>query len=128
MRKGAVAGLLVILLVLAVPLGAVLIARNAPSNPCGADGISQPLSGPVPNVDGLTAGQVRLAKIIWTQAHAHSALLGRRPDQAAIIAIAVASQESALGANPAIARPNADGDAGSFQQRTKPGWYEPSPK
>jgi murein DD-endopeptidase MepM/ murein hydrolase activator NlpD len=123
MRKGAVAGSLVILLVLAVPFGAVLIARNAPTNPCRADGISQPLSGPVPKVDGLTAGQVRLAKIIWTRSHAHSALLGRRPDQAAIIAIAVASQESALGANPAIARPNADGDAGPFQQRTKPGWY-----
>ncbi|WP_188897512.1 M23 family metallopeptidase [Microlunatus endophyticus] len=35
----------------------------------------------------------------------------------------MASQESTLGANPAIARPNADGDAGPFQQRQLPGWY-----
>lgn len=124
MRKTLTVGVLVILLVVAVPFGAFLTTRNATPAPCGADGISQPRAiGPVPTVEGLSAAQVRLAKTIWIRAQAHVAQLGGHADQAAVIAIAVASQESTLGANPSIARPNADGDAGPFQQRTKPGWY-----
>lgn len=45
------------------------------------------------------------------------------PEKAWVIALCVAMQESDLGANPAAARPNSDGDAGVFQQRTLPGWY-----
>jgi murein DD-endopeptidase MepM/ murein hydrolase activator NlpD len=124
MRKTLTVGALVILLVVAVPFGAFLTARNATPDPCAADGISQPRTiGPVPTVEGLSAVQVRLAKTIWMRAHAQAARLGGHADHAAVIAIAVASQESTLGANPSIARPNADGDAGPFQQRTKPGWY-----
>lgn len=44
-------------------------------------------------------------------------------DLAALIAIAVTSQESILRATSSTNRPNADGDAGPFQQRTLPGWY-----
>jgi hypothetical protein len=106
MRKAMVAGVLVVLLVVAVPFGAFLTARNA-----------------LPAVRGLSGGQVRLAETIWARAHAHTAILGRKSGQAAIIAIAVASQESGLGTDPGTARPNRDGDAGPFQQRTKPGWY-----
>lgn len=124
MRRTLAVGALVVVLALAFPFAGFLTARNASTNqPCGPDGISQPLTGPVPKVDGLTEKQIRLANIIWSLAWANAQRLGGKGDQAGTIAIAVASQESTLGANPAIARPNADGDAGPFQQRTKLGWY-----
>ena len=43
--------------------------------------------------------------------------------RAAIIALATAKQESDLGADRSSLRPNGDGDAGVFQQRTYKGWY-----
>lgn len=39
------------------------------------------------------------------------------------IALMTAMQETRMGAAKGINKPNADGDAGVFQQRTKPGWY-----
>jgi murein DD-endopeptidase MepM/ murein hydrolase activator NlpD len=123
MRRIIVIGVLVVALVVAVPIGAFFTARNASVVSCGADGVSQAIAGPVPKVQGLSSAQVRLAQLIWRRAQRHARKLDGGPDQAAIIAIAVASQESTLGAHPTINRPNSDGDAGPFQQRAKPGWY-----
>jgi murein DD-endopeptidase MepM/ murein hydrolase activator NlpD len=124
MRRLVLLGSLAIAIVVFLPFAGFLTARNVTPTTCDGDGISQPIiPGPIPDVPGLTDGQVRLAKIIWLQAHRLSPRLGGSADQASVIAIAVASQESTLGANPSINRPNADGDAGPFQQRTLPGWY-----
>lgn len=67
---------------------------------------------------GLTARQQSLVGAIVA-----AATTTRMGTQAAVIAVMTAAQESDLGANPAIKIPNADGDAGPFQQRTLPGWY-----
>lgn len=123
MRKIIIVGFLVIALVVAIPVGAFVTTRNASVDACGADGASQVLTGLASTVHGLTSAQVRLAQVIWSRAHQHAGKLDGKPDQAAVIAIAVAAQESTLGAHPAINRPNQDGDAGPFQQRAKPGWY-----
>ncbi|QGN34469.1 M23 family metallopeptidase [Microlunatus sp. Gsoil 973] len=124
MRRLIVLGSVAIAIVVFLPFAGFLTARNVTPTICDGDGISQPIiPGPIPDMPGLTDGQVRLAKIIWLQAHKLSSRLRGPADQAAVIAIAVASQESTLGANPTINRPNADGDAGPFQQRTIPGWY-----
>jgi murein DD-endopeptidase MepM/ murein hydrolase activator NlpD len=124
MRRLVVVGSLVVAVVVFLPFAGFTTARNVTSTTCPGDGISQPMiTGPVPDVHGLSRKQVRLARIIWMQAHRLGSRLHGPVDQAAVIAIAVASQESALGANPAIGHPNADGDAGPFQQRTLPGWY-----
>lgn len=45
------------------------------------------------------------------------------PEKAWVVALITAMQESNLGADPTSFRPNRDGDAGVFQQRTLPGWY-----
>lgn len=45
------------------------------------------------------------------------------PQQAAVIALMTAMQESTMGASGSISTPNHDGDVGVFQQRAKPGWY-----
>lgn len=71
----------------------------------------------------LTAGgyqgdQLTNAAIIMQTAK--DAGLGR---DAQLIGLITAMQESNLGANPAIAMPNGDGDAGVFQQRQLDGWY-----
>lgn len=127
MRRLLIFGSLAVVLAVFLPFSGFLTARNASTSTsasCTAnDGISQPITGPIPTVSGLTSAQVRLAKIIWLEAHNLQDQLNGSADQAAVIGIAVASQESTLGADPAIARPNADGDAGPFQQRTLPGWY-----
>lgn len=118
--------LVVVLAVVAVPFGAALAVRNAGGAGCGADGPGAVVVGAVSTIEGLAESQVRLAKIIWSRARAQESRLGTGEgvgDAAAVIAIAVASQESTLGRAPTMARPNADGDAGPFQQRTKPGWY-----
>lgn len=47
----------------------------------------------------------------------------KMPEDAAVVAIMVAMQESQLGAVSGIDKPNGDGDAGVFQQRQLPGWY-----
>lgn len=44
-------------------------------------------------------------------------------ENAQIIAVMTALQETDLGADPTATRPNSDGDAGLFQQRQLPGWY-----
>lgn len=127
MRRLLILGSLAVALVIFLPFSGFLTARNATTTTttaCSAnDGISQPITGPIPTVPGLTSAQAQLAKIIWIEAHRLQDQLHGPADQAAVIGIAVASQESTLGANPAIARPNADGDAGPFQQRQLPGWY-----
>lgn len=113
----------VLVLVLAVPSVGVVLARNAP-RAClpTSEGGRQGPAGPVAE-RGLTSEQVELARTIWETALALSDRLSGKTEIAAVIAIAVASQESTLGANRASKVPNADGDAGPFQQRTKPGWY-----
>ena len=124
MRRAVLVGVVVLGLIIGLPFAGFITARNSTDSACADDdGVSQPLTGPVPDVAGLSEPQVQLARIIWTRAHALAGRLGGPADQAAVIAIAVASQESTLGANPSISHPNGDGDAGPFQQRTLPGWY-----
>lgn len=79
----------------------------------GSDGGGASTSFP-----NLTSQQVAVAQLIWRTTTSTGML-----DQAAVVAIAVALQESQLGAAPDIDQPNDDGDAGVFQQRTLPGWY-----
>lgn len=83
--------------------------------------------GPLPGIKGLSKSQVALAATIWQTSHKFAGKLNATAstaaDDAAVIAIAVARQESALGSHPGINKPNRDGDAGPFQQRTLPGWY-----
>jgi len=126
-RRLLVLGSLAVALVIFLPFSGFLTARNittTTTTTCSTnDGVSQPITGPVPTVSGLTSKQVQLAKIIWIEAHRLQDQLHGSADQAAVIGIAVASQESTLGANAAITRPNSDGDAGPFQQRQLPGWY-----
>lgn len=76
---------------------------------------TDPAGGPAA---GLTARQKSLVSAIVAAATRY-----KMGTQAATIAVMTAAQESNLGANSAISRPNADGDAGPFQQRTLPGWY-----
>jgi murein DD-endopeptidase MepM/ murein hydrolase activator NlpD len=125
-----------VLAVLAIPFALVpllvvtahFMASNAatPGN-CGADSAPpvEDQSAP-PKVADLTPAQVTVARTIylttlgvgrqerWSQA---------KTERAVLVALAVAMQESRLGAAAGIDRPNGDGDAGVFQQRTLPGWY-----
>ena len=99
---------------------------TTPGN-CGADTAppTEDRSAP-PKVADLAPAQVTVARTIylttlgvggqerWSQA---------KTERAVLVALAVAMQESRLGAAAGIDRPNGDGDAGVFQQRQKPGWY-----
>lgn len=77
--------------------------------------------GPVQGVDRsaeLTTAQLETASQIVNT--------GRKlglPPKAWLIAVAVAIQESDLGADPTSLTPNTDGDVGPFQQRALLGWY-----
>src|SRR5918992_803459 len=102
------------------------VFSTAPGN-CGTD-TAPPVedqSAP-PKVADLAPPQVTVARTIylttlgvggqerWSQA---------KTERAVLVALATAMQESRLGAADGIDRPNGDGDAGVFQQRTLPGWY-----
>src|SRR3712207_6730175 len=103
-----------------------VFSSTAPGN-CGAD-TAPPVedrSAP-PKVADLTPAQVKVARTIYLTTLA----VGRqerwsqaKTERAVLVALAVAMQESRLGAAAGIDRPNGDGDAGVFQQRTLPGWY-----
>jgi hypothetical protein len=102
------------------------VFTTTPGN-CGAE-TAPPVedqSAP-PKVADLTPGQVTVARTIYLTALG----VGRqerwpqaKTERAVLVALAVAMQESRLGAAAGIDRPNGDGDAGVFQQRTLPGWY-----
>src|SRR5687767_2561104 len=102
------------------------VFTTTPGN-CGAD-TAPPVenqSAP-PKVADLTPAQVTAARTIYLTALG----VGRqerwdqaKTERAVLVAFAVAMQESRLGAAAGIDRPNGDGDAGVFQQRTLPGWY-----
>jgi hypothetical protein len=102
------------------------VFSTAPSN-CGADTTPEVKdSSPPPKVADLTGAQVTVARTIYLTALG----VGRqerwgqaKTERAVLVALAVAMQESRLGAAAGIDRPNGDGDAGVFQQRTLPGWY-----
>lgn len=105
-------------------VGFVVVLGSTPAPPpatCGPDGYD----GTVPDISGHTTKQVKTAATIWQTAHKVSDKLGSdrksAADDAAVIAIAVARQESSLGANTAAT--GSGNDAGIFQQRTRPGWY-----
>ena len=102
------------------------VFTTTPSN-CGADTAPPVQDQPAPpKVADLAPAQVTAARTIylttlgvggqerWGQA---------KTERAVLVALAVAMQESRLGAAAGIDRPNGDGDAGVFQQRTLPGWY-----
>lgn len=72
----------------------------------------------LPTVSGFTAEQVWAAAYILKAGD--DAGVGARGQ---LISLMVAMQESNLGSSPGWDRPNGDGDAGFFQQRTLPGWY-----
>ncbi len=82
--------------------------------------------GTVPTIGSLNDRQVRVARAIWLA----SIAVGKQQkwstetaERAAVVALSAAAQESSLGAAATYQTPNGDGDAGYFQQRTKPGWY-----
>lgn len=110
----ALIGVIIVGLPMFGSLASLTASQEAPSQ-CGtaANGF-----GTVPEVAGLTPERVQIAKTIYDRARA-----ARLGNEAAVIGIAVADQESALGVAPGIQTPNADGDAGIFQQRTLRGWY-----
>lgn len=70
------------------------------------------------SVSGLSPIQAANARAIISVGQASGF-----PEKGWIVALAVALQESTLGANGSIVRANGDGDAGVFQQRTLKGWY-----
>ncbi len=74
--------------------------------------------GDTPPTIQLDAGQLDSAATIYAVALDTGAGAA-----GAIVGIAAAMTESALGANPAAATPNEDGDVGLFQQRSLVGWY-----
>jgi murein DD-endopeptidase MepM/ murein hydrolase activator NlpD len=102
------------------------VFSTRPGN-CGADTTPEADdSSPPPKVADLTAAQVTVARTIYLTALG----VGRterwdlaETERAVLVALAVAMQESRMGAAAGIDRPNGDGDAGVFQQRTLPGWY-----
>ena len=102
------------------------VFSTTPGN-CGADTAPEVEdSSPPPKVADLTSAQVTVARTIYLTALG----VGRqerwdqaKTERAVLVAFAVAMQESRLGAAAGIDRPNGDGDAGVFQQRTLPGWY-----
>lgn len=128
--KGKRSGFLVVVVVALVTLfGSIgLIMLGSPPPPQALamcwPGTS---TADLPRVDGLTDDQVAVAAAIWRTANAEAHHLGGTGDtvgdEAAVIAIAVANQESTLGANPDSRTPNRYGNAGIFQQRTLPGWH-----
>ena len=102
------------------------VFSTTPGN-CGAETAPavQDQSAP-PKVADLAPAQVTVARTIYLTTLGVGR--GERWDQAkteraVLVAFAVAMQESRLGAAAGIDRPNGDGDAGVFQQRTLPGWY-----
>jgi len=100
-----------------IPL--VLAAGLLQLQPAGSNGGCGPITiGGGGSVAGVTSQQARTAETIWAVTRAVGL-----SEQAAVIAIATAIQESSLGADPTMTRPNSDGDAGVFQQRVLPGWY-----
>ena len=90
-----------------------------PAGP-GVMSLGQVLANPqgVDASGSLTSQQREYARIVVA--------VGRElglPPRAWAIALATALQESTLGADTTMLRPNADGDVGLFQQRALPGWY-----
>ena len=84
----------------------------------GAAAVTADISNLPLSAAGYRGEQLSNAAII-IQAAKDSGL-GR---DAQLVGLITAMQESNLGANPAIALPNGDGDAGVFQQRQLDGWY-----
>ena len=98
-------------------------AASMDAQTCAEDGMS---NDPVPTVATLRDVQVRVARAIYVT----TVQVGRvarwspaKTERASVVALSAANQESALGVYPGFDKPNADGDAGFFQQRTLPGWY-----
>ncbi len=102
------------------------VFSTVPGN-CGADTVpAVEDQSPPPKVADLTSAQVKVARTIYltTLAVGHTERWSQaKAERAVLVALAVAMQESRLGAAAGIDRPNGDGDAGVFQQRTLPGWY-----
>ncbi|MGQ4519125.1 D-alanyl-D-alanine carboxypeptidase family protein [Dermabacteraceae bacterium CCM 9520] len=75
-------------------------------------------AGSLPSVPGKSAKQLAVAAQIM-QVGSDLGL----PPRAQLVAIMTAMQESDLGADPTMSRPDSNNDAGIFQQRVVPGWY-----
>lgn len=127
MKKGLATVVGVAALTLTGSFGIAVLGSPAPVQMASCDPAAGGYAGPVPDVKGLSADQVKVAATIWQTAHHVKGKIGSKAstaaDDAAVIGIAVARQESQLGAAAGIDQPNGDGDAGVFQQRQKPGWY-----
>lgn len=99
----------------------------APASNCGLETAPVVADGsPAPRVSDLTEKQVQAARTIYYTAQGVGQRLRwsrAKTDQAVLVALMTAMQESRLGEAAGIERPNGDGDAGVFQQRQKPGWY-----
>ena len=93
-------------------------------------------SGPAP-ITGGTFGGVRLnaaqvGRVVQILATVDSVggQLGwdaAKRNQAKVVAVITAMQESQIGEYAGFDRPNQDNDAGYFQQRVLPGWYSSAP-
>lgn len=93
-------------------------------------------SAPAPITGGtfagvrLNAAQVGLAAQIIATVDSVGGQLGwdaMTSNQAKVVAVITAMQESQLGEYPGFDRPNQDNDAGYYQQRVLPGWYSSAP-
>lgn len=82
------------------------------------DATTSPAKPTPKTVEGLTEKQTHNAQKLVNVGLGH-----KFPEKGMQVAVATAMQESNLGIAPGIDKPNGDGDAGIFQQRTLPGWY-----
>lgn len=107
---------------LTVPLAPILVFAGALTGPqVQTQTVSATCAGwagDTPVGIELDAGQMNRAALIY----AIALDTGVGP-AGAVVGIATAMQESVLGAHPAAATPNQDGDVGLFQQRSLVGWY-----
>ena len=107
---------------LTLPLAPVIVFAGALAGPQNqTQSVSATCAGwagETPTSVELDPGQMNSAAIIYA-----AALDTGVGAAGAVVGIATAMQESALGAHPAAQTPNSDGDVGLFQQRSLVGWY-----
>ncbi|MGQ4535193.1 C40 family peptidase [Dermabacteraceae bacterium P13115] len=119
-------------LLIAIPIFLILLAGGgageASRNQClsGAGGPAlavQANGSALPQVPGYTPEQMHVAAVIMQVAKDNNL-----NEKAQLIGIMTALQESTLMGDPTSSKPDANHDAGPFQQRILPGWYGPLEK
>lgn len=128
MKKKAIAATLVLgcaapvaLVAGAGVVGIGMFAGTGGSNEaiCGDRSLSVAIDGEMPAAVGdYTPQAMEQAAVIMTVGEAEGI-----PASGQLVALMTAMQESRLGNHPSTFSPDANGDAGVFQQRQLPGWY-----